>query len=126
MLTFFGRGLSLHGTCMVSRRLYLNTFRQDTVSILVHDIVRGYWRYTIMGSLFEEIQSEKSKAGNRPKIAEILDLLSDSDKKDFLKALDDHSIPASNISKAMAKRGHKLAINVISRYRRGELSTVIK
>jgi hypothetical protein len=79
-----------------------------------------------MGSLFEEIQAEKSKAGNRSKIAEILDSLTEADKKDFLKALDDHSIPASNISKALAKRGHKLAINVISRYRRGELTTKIK
>jgi hypothetical protein len=79
-----------------------------------------------MGSLFEEIQSEKSKQGNPSKIAEILAALPTEDKKDFLKALDDHSIPASNISKAMSKRGHKLAINVISRYRRGELTTKIK
>jgi hypothetical protein len=79
-----------------------------------------------MGSLFEEIQSEKSKQGNRSRIAEILAALPNDDKKDFLKALDDHSIPASSISKAMSKRGHKLAINVISRYRRGELMIKFK
>lgn len=79
-----------------------------------------------MGSLFDDIKTEQKQKGNRSRIAEILEALPDEEKKDFLKALDDHSIPASNISKALAKRGHKLAINVISRYRRGELATKIK
>lgn len=80
---------------------------------------------TNMGKLFEEIIQEKSKAGNRSRIQEIYDELPKADREDFIKALDDHAIPASNISKAMAKRGHKLAVNVISRYRRGELATKI-
>ena len=42
-----------------------------------------------------------------------------------MKALDDHSIPASSISKALNKRGYKLAVNVITRYRRGELVTKV-
>ena len=78
-----------------------------------------------MGSLFDDISNEQSKKGNRSRIAEILEVLPDDERKDLLKALDDHGIPASNISKALAKRGHKLAINVISRYRRGELTTRI-
>ncbi len=76
-----------------------------------------------MGKLFDEIQKEKASRGTKSRIAEILDELSESDRKDLLDALDDHGIPASNISKAMAKRGYKLAVNVISRYRRGELVT---
>ena len=79
-----------------------------------------------MGSLFDEIKEQKSKKGSRSRIAEILDSMPEPDRKDLLKALNDHSIPASNISKALAKHGHKLAINVISRYRRGELTTEIK
>jgi DNA-binding transcriptional ArsR family regulator len=79
-----------------------------------------------VGSLFDDISNEQSKKGNRSRIAEILDALPADEKKDLLKALDDHSIPASNISKALAKRGHKLAVNVISRYRRGELATKVK
>lgn len=79
-----------------------------------------------MGSLFDEIKEQKSKQGNRSRIAEILDLMPDPDRKDLIKALNDHSIPASNISKALAKHGHKLTTNVISRYRRGELTTEIK
>jgi hypothetical protein len=79
-----------------------------------------------VGSLFDDISNEQSKKGNRSRIAEILDTLPADEKKDLLKALDDHSIPASNISKALAKRGHKLAVNVISRYRRGELATKVK
>jgi len=76
-----------------------------------------------MGKLFDEIQKEKATRGHKPRIAEILEELSEADRKDLLNALNDHSIPASSISKAVEKRGYKLAINVISRYRRGELVT---
>lgn len=79
-----------------------------------------------MGSLFDDIKKEQGQKGNRSRIAEILSALPDDERKDLIKALDDHGIPASNISKALAKRGHKLAINVISRYRRGELATKVK
>ena len=78
-----------------------------------------------MGALFDDIKREQARKGNKSRIAEIIEKLPAEDKKDFKKALDDHSIPASNISKAMEKRGFKLAVNVISRYRRGELSTEI-
>lgn len=81
-----------------------------------------------MGSLFEDIKNERSNTsrGMRSRISEILDTLKPEEQKDFVKALDDHSIPASNISRAMAKRGHKLSVSIISRYRRGELVTKIK
>lgn len=79
-----------------------------------------------MGKLFDEIKKEKVYGGNKSRIMEILESLNDEeDRKDFLDALNDHSIPASNISKAMNKRGYRLAINVITRYRRGELVTQI-
>ena len=78
-----------------------------------------------MGKLFDEIKKEQVMGGNKSRILEILEELPKEDRKDFLDALNDHSIPASNISKAMSKRGYKLAINVISRYRRGELVTKI-
>ena len=74
---------------------------------------------------FDDIKKEKSTRGTRSRIAEILDEMSKADAADLLKALDDHSIPASSISKALNKRGLKLAINVISRYRRGELVTKV-
>lgn len=78
-----------------------------------------------MGDLLNEIKDSAVSQGKRSRIAEILDKLPKEEQKDLLAALDDHSIPASNISRAMAKRGHKLAINVISRYRRGELVTKV-
>lgn len=79
-----------------------------------------------MSSLFDDIKAEHSKKGNRSRIGEILALLPAADAKDLIKALDDHSIPASSISRALNKRDIKLATNVISRYRRGELATKIK
>ena len=80
----------------------------------------------VMGDLLKEINETTIQPGNRSRIAEILEALEPSDKKDLITALDDHTISASRISKAMARRGHKLAPSVISRYRRGELSTKIK
>ena len=78
-----------------------------------------------MGSLFDEIKKERSARGTRSRIAEIIDSMNKADAADLLKALNDHSIPASSISKALNKRGIKLAINVIGRYRRGELVTKV-
>lgn len=92
--------------------------------ILLHSLTQ-YSGGTV-GSLFDDIKSNQSRKGNKSRIAEILEALPADERKDLLKALDDHSIPASNISKALERRGHKLAVNVISRYRRGELSTKIK
>ena len=79
----------------------------------------------IMGSLLNEINEIVTNRGNRSRISEILEKLSKEDAKDLRTALDDHSISASQISKALQKRNLKLAVNVITRYRRGELSTKI-
>jgi len=76
-----------------------------------------------MGSLFEEISKEKSQRGTPSRIAEILEKLSKADAADLVKALNDHNIPASSISKALNKRELRLAVSVIGRYRRGELVT---
>ncbi len=79
-----------------------------------------------MGHLLNEINEIVTNRGNRSKIAEIMEALSKEDAKDLKLALDDHkNISASQISKALQKRGHKLAVNVITRYRRGELNTKI-
>lgn len=78
-----------------------------------------------MGSLFDEIKKDKAQRGAKSRIHEILAVLSAEEQKDLIKALDDKAIPAANISRALAKRGHKLHPNIISRYRRGELVTEI-
>jgi hypothetical protein len=78
-----------------------------------------------VGNLLNDIKSEGSRMGKKSRILEILEELSDEDREDLLAALDDHSIPASNIREAMKKRGHKLNVDVIARYRRGELVTNI-
>ena len=78
-----------------------------------------------MGKLFDEIQESSVVKGSKSRIVEILNALDKQDRSDLVEALNDHSIPASTISSAMAKRGHKLAVHVITRYRRGELVTRI-
>lgn len=79
-----------------------------------------------MGDLLNEIKKEQVQLGKKSRIAEILETMSDTDKKDFISALDDGAIPASKISRVMARRGHKLSVGVICRYRRGELAAKVK
>lgn len=76
-----------------------------------------------MGDLLNDIKSEGSKRGNKSRLLSILESMTEDDRKDLLSALDDHSIPASNICKALKKRGHVIDHSVISRYRRGDLAT---
>jgi hypothetical protein len=78
-----------------------------------------------MGDLLNEIKKERVQQGKKSRIAEIMEGMSETDKKDLLAALDDSAIPASKISRVMARRGHKLSVQVISRYRRGELATKV-
>lgn len=59
-------------------------------------------------------------------LADIVKQLSKEERKDFLAALDDKSISAPAIAKVMRRRGFKLTPDVISRYRRGDLSTDLR
>ena len=74
----------------------------------------------------EEYSEEDSSGEGEAEMEGGDEELSEEDKNDLLAALDDHSIPASNIREAMKKRGYKLNIDVIGRYRRGELVTDIR
>jgi hypothetical protein len=77
-----------------------------------------------VGKLFEEIASTKKRlSGPKPRILEILQSLDKEDRKDLLDALNDHTISSSSISSAMEKRGYRLTVATINRYRRGELET---
>jgi len=79
------------------------------------------WR--AVGDLLNDIKQQSARHGNKSRLLSILETMSETDRKDLLAALDDHSIPASNICKALKKRGHVIDGSAISRYRRGELAT---
>ncbi|WJZ48567.1 terminase small subunit [Actinomycetia phage DSL-LC01] len=79
-----------------------------------------------MGNLLNEIKSEQVQVGKKSRIAEILEKMSEAEQKDLIAALDDQAIPASKISRVMARRGHKLSVQVIYRYRSGDLAAKIK
>ena len=74
-----------------------------------------------MGKLFEDIQNAKGELRRRNLIDDVLDLLSDTEKRDLLNALSDVTIPATVISRVMTKRGLKLPSASINRFRRGEV-----
>jgi hypothetical protein len=76
-----------------------------------------------VGDLLNDIKSQSARHGNKSRLLTVLETMTKDDRKDLLAALDDHSIPASNICRALKKRGHVIDPSTISRYRRGELAT---
>lgn len=73
----------------------------------------------LVAGLLTEIKSEKRIATRRPRIDDIADQLDDKDRKEFLAALDDHTIPAVSIVRVMQRRGFKLSETMVSNWRRG-------
>jgi len=76
-----------------------------------------------VGELLNQIKTEKVRHGKKSRLADILEKLPKDQRKDFIAALDDHSISASKICKVMARHGHKITPEIVSRYRRGHLRT---
>jgi hypothetical protein len=73
-----------------------------------------------MTGLSDEIRSEPSKFGGRRKrIREVLDALDENDQAALLAALDDHTVAAVSIKRALMKRGLVLGESTISHYRNG-------
>jgi hypothetical protein len=66
--------------------------------------------------LLDEIEHERS-VSKRNQIELVIDQLEGDDLKDFINALNDDSIPASVLSRVMARRNIKLNLKRISEYR---------
>ena len=74
-----------------------------------------------MTGLADEIKSEPSRNGGmkRRRLWQIGDALDESDRVALFAALDDFSVPARSIVRALAKRGFVVSESVISNYRSG-------
>ena len=78
-------------------------------------------------SLLSEIRSEKVvPSGRIPRIQRVLESMDETDRKELVEALDDHTIPAPTISRVLERRGIDLDSASIGKYRRGEFAHVIK
>ena len=75
--------------------------------------------------LLQEIKSERVVSGAIPKLAVIAQQMDEQDRKDLFEALDDHTISAASISRALKRRGFQITAGSISQYRRGEIAHVI-
>lgn len=75
--------------------------------------------------LLQEIKTDRSVSGAIPKLKIIFGQLEEADKKDLLSALDDNSISAAAISRALKKRGFNISAGSINQYRRGEIAHVV-
>lgn len=73
-----------------------------------------------MGELLNQIQAARVGSGRKSDLELALGKLSEEDRTDLIAALDDHSIPAAAIARALNGRGLKVSSAVINRYRRGE------
>ena len=76
------------------------------------------------GSLLKDIEEAKVTTGRKSAIAIVLSKLEGDDKKDFITAVDDWTISASAITRALRKRGIHLDAGNIRAYRRGEVNRV--
>lgn len=72
----------------------------------------------------EEIKSSVSITGRIPILLQIINKLDTQDKADLLAALNDYTISAPAISRALENRGHRISVGSINQYRRGELRHV--
>jgi hypothetical protein len=75
-------------------------------------------------SLLQEIKSSVSITGRIPILLQIINKLDTQDKADLLAALNDYTISAPAISRALENRGHRISVGSINQYRRGELRHV--
>lgn len=79
---------------------------------------------SVKPSLLQEIKSSKSVSGRIPILLQIINKLDTQDKADLLNALNDYTISAPAISRALENRGHRISVGSINQYRRGELRHV--
>ena len=79
---------------------------------------------SVKQSLLEEIRSSTSITGRIPILLQIINKLDTQDKADLLNALNDYTISAPAISRALENRGHRISVGSINQYRRGELRHV--
>jgi hypothetical protein len=78
------------------------------------------------GSLLSELKSEqRSISGRVPNLIVIANQMNEQDRKDLLSALEDSTITAPMISRALKKRGFDVKPGSINQYRRGEIAHVI-
>jgi len=73
-----------------------------------------------MGELFNQIQAARVGSGRRSDIELALEKLSIEDGEDLKAAINDPTIPAAAIARALSSRGIRISSAVINRYRRGE------
>jgi hypothetical protein len=78
-----------------------------------------------MAGLSDQIKNEKALVGGRKRrIPEVLSMLDAADQKALQTALDDKTVKAVTIQRALAKRGITLSATVISNYRNGDYVAV--
>jgi hypothetical protein len=74
-----------------------------------------------MAGLADQIKSEPIQTGGvkRRRLWQIAAQLDDEDREAFIAALNDESVPARSIQRALAKRNISVSESVISLYRSG-------
>lgn len=78
-----------------------------------------------MTGLAEQISDESPKVGGQKKrIWQIMSMLDPDDQRALREALDDHSVPAVSIKRALAKRDIFIGATTISNYRAGHYGSL--
>jgi len=78
-----------------------------------------------MAGLSDQIKSEKALVcGRKRRIPEVMASLDAADQKALQAALDDKTVKAVTIQRALAKRGIRLSATTISSHRNGDHVTI--
>jgi hypothetical protein len=76
-------------------------------------------------SLLDDARNEHQPSGRVPLLIRVAQTMSETERKELVEALDDVTVSAASLSRALRRRGHNVSASAIGQYRRGEIVRVI-
>lgn len=71
--------------------------------------------------LLEEVRADRPPSGRTPLLLQVASRMNEAERKELLEALNDPTISAAAISRALKRRGHVISAGAINQFRRGEI-----
>ena len=72
-------------------------------------------------SLLEEVRADRVPSGRTPILIQVASRMEANERKELLEAINDSSISAAAISRALKRRGYTISPAAINQFRRGEI-----
>ena len=72
-------------------------------------------------SLLEEIRADRPPSGRTPLLMQVASRMNETERQELIEALNDSTISAAAISRALKRRGYVVSAGAINQFRRGEI-----